>query len=169
VISPAHVRLMARYNAWQNTSVYGAAASLGDAERRRDRGAFFGSIHGTLSHLMWGDGIWMHRFDGLPRPAGGIADSAACYPDWEPMAARRSALDGEIIAWAERLRQEWLDASTTWITSSRNAEMTRSNWVLATHFFNHQAHHRGQVHAMLTAAGVKPGVTDLVFMEMEAT
>jgi uncharacterized damage-inducible protein DinB len=59
VISPAHARLMARYNRWQNTSLYGAAATLSDDARRQNRGAFFGSIHGTLSHLLWGDSIWM--------------------------------------------------------------------------------------------------------------
>jgi uncharacterized damage-inducible protein DinB len=167
VISPDHVRMMARYNAWQNESIYAAAATLDDAARRLDRGAFFGSIHGTLSHLMWGDGVWMHRFDGSPRPAGGIAESAALHPEWDEMAARRTRLDGRIVDWAEALRQEWLNARTTWVTSSRNTEITRSNGLLATHFFNHQAHHRGQVHAMLTAAGARPGATDLVFMDID--
>jgi uncharacterized damage-inducible protein DinB len=164
VISPEYVRLMARYNRWQNDSLYREAGLLSDEVRRHERGAFFGSIHGTLSHLLWGDSIWMHRFSGSERPPGGIGESPYLIKDWEALATRRANLDGQILSWAENLRQDWLDGTMTWVTNSRNSEMTRPNWVLVTHFFNHQTHHRGQVHAMLTAAGAKPDATDLVFM-----
>jgi uncharacterized damage-inducible protein DinB len=168
VISPDHARLMARYNRWQNTSLYGAAATLSDDARRQDRGAFFGSIHGTLSHLLWGDSIWMHRFAGSERPQGGIAESPTLHADWEALAASRKAMDEAIVAWADQMPPDWPAGTLTWITSSTGRDMTRSNGLLAMHFFNHQTHHRGQVHAMLTAAGAKPEVTDLVFMESGA-
>jgi uncharacterized damage-inducible protein DinB len=168
VITPEHARLLARYNRWQNESIYGAASGLSDAARRQDRGAFFGTIHGTLSHLIWADSMWMHRFTSSPKPAGTIADSPSFIRDWDEMAASRSALDAAIIAWAAALQQDWLGGDYTWTASSTGRISTRPNWVLATHVFNHQTHHRGQVHAMLTAAGGQPGVTDVIFMPDEA-
>ncbi|MGL4240333.1 MAG: DinB family protein [Beijerinckiaceae bacterium] len=166
MIAPDHARLMARYNRWQNRSLYGAAEQLTDAARWQERGSFFGSIHGTLSHLLWGDSIWMHRFTGSQKPPGGIKDSPGAFPDWQALTAGRSTMDERIIAWADGLGDEWLGGKTSWWSGAMNREVSRPNWVLATHFFNHQTHHRGQVHAMLTAAGAKPEDTDLIFMDM---
>ena len=72
MILPDFAQTMARYNRWQNGSLIAAAAGLSDAERRRDRGAFFGSIFATLAHLYWADTMWLHRFTGTP------AVSCAC-------------------------------------------------------------------------------------------
>src|SRR5579885_3238830 len=141
MIDKDYMRKMTRYNRWQNENLYGAADGLSDAERKRDRGAFFGSIHGTLNHLLWGDRAWMSRFAGTPKVTVGIKDSTGLYPDWEE-----------------------LDRELTWFSGAMQRELTMPKWVLVTHFFNHQTHHRGQVHAMLTAAGAKPGDTDLCFM-----
>ena len=92
MIDPAYVRRMARYNRWQNANLYGVADALPDEERRRERGAFFGSIHKTLSHLLWADRIWMSRFTDVPKPEGGIPGSVSLYPDWDCSSAnaRRS-------------------------------------------------------------------------------
>lgn len=87
---------MARYNRWQNESLYGAADTLDDTARRTDRGSFFRSIHGTLSHILWGDTIWMHRFAGTPKPAGGIAESPDTVADWKALWAERRAFDAAI-------------------------------------------------------------------------
>ena len=162
MISTDHVRLMARYNRWQNESLFAAADGVGEEARRLDRGAFFGSIHGTLSHLLWGDTIWMHRFTGRPRPHGGIQASSALHADWAALQTARLEMDAEIVAWAASLDPAWLKGSITWASAALNREVTRANWTLAAHFFNHQTHHRGQVHAMLTAAGAKPDDTDLM-------
>ena len=62
MIAPAYCQLMARYNRWMNERLYALCAGLDDDERKRDRGAFFGSIHGTLNHLLWGDRMWLGRF-----------------------------------------------------------------------------------------------------------
>ncbi len=70
MISTDHVRAMARYNKWMNDKIYGCAAQLSDEERKRDRGAFFKSIHATLNHILWGDQIWMHRLAGTPEAFG---------------------------------------------------------------------------------------------------
>jgi uncharacterized damage-inducible protein DinB len=85
MITPDYVRTMASYNRWQNQNLYGAADGLSDAARREQRGAFFGSIHGTLSHLMWGDQMWMSRFAGTPPPRGGIPGSVDLYTSWQDL------------------------------------------------------------------------------------
>ena len=83
MISVEHARMMAHYNAWQNRSLYTAADGLSDEARRKERGAFFGSIQCTLSHLLWGDQQWMSRFAGTPPPTGSGKDSHRLYADWE--------------------------------------------------------------------------------------
>ena len=167
-MTPEFCRTMARYNAWQNANLYGAAAGLPDDERRRDRGAFFGSIHGTLSHLLWGDTVWMSRFDGWEKPDSGISGSAALEGDWERLVERRREADARIRDWAGRVTQGWLDADLTFFSGVLGREVSRPAGLCAVHFFNHQTHHRGQVHAMLTAAGARPGDTDLFVMPADA-
>lgn len=164
MIDKPYVERMARYNRWQNDNLYGAAEHLTDEERRRDRGAFFSSIHGTLSHLLWGDCTWMNRFADVPKPAVGIAGSAALYADWRELRRERATMDSRISSWAEALDPAWLGRDHTWFSNAAQREVSKPNWQLAVHFFNHQTHHRGQVHAMLTQAGAKPGDTDLFLM-----
>ncbi|WP_284178379.1 DinB family protein [Rhabdaerophilum sp. SD176] len=165
MIGPDHVRLMARYNAWQNRSLVTAADGLDDAARRLDRGAFFGSVFGTLNHIAWGDTVWMHRFTGRPKPPLPNRLSATLFPDWASYRSARMALDEEILDWAGRVQADWLAASQSWMSGAAGREVSRPNWALAAHFFNHQTHHRGQVHAMLTAAGAHPEDTDLFFVD----
>jgi uncharacterized damage-inducible protein DinB len=165
MITTAHVASMARYNRWQNQSLYTAADGLSDEERKCDRGAFFKSIHGTLSHILFGDQIWLHRFAGLPAPqAKGIADSATTMPVWAELAGERKRFDEVIIGWADGLDAGWLEGDLTWRSIIYNRDFSKPKWLLVTHLFNHQTHHRGQVHALLTAAGAKPEDTDLCFM-----
>jgi len=161
MISIGHVRTFARYNRWQNGNLYGCADGLSDEERRRERGAFFGSIHKTFNHLLWGDRIWMHRFAGTPRPEGGIPESTGAVADWAELKRQRKAFDETIVAWADGLTPEWLQGDQTYYSGAAKAERTRPRWLLVAHMFNHQTHHRGQVHCMLTQAGQKPGATDL--------
>lgn len=165
MISVAHVRLMARYNQWQNTSLYGAADTLSEAARREQRGAFFGSIHGTLSHLMWGDRQWMSRFSDVPKPEVSGKDSPNLYSDWDDLKSTRVAMDRTILDWANGLDPAWLEGELTWYSGIFKSDISKPKWMLVTHFFNHQTHHRGQVHAMLTAAGARPDDTDLMLMD----
>jgi uncharacterized damage-inducible protein DinB len=163
MITPAHARTMARYNAWQNQSLYRAAADLDEAAREADRGAFFGSIRGTFSHLMWGDLIWMSRFDGGERPEGGISGSAALF-DWETLWGERPRLDARIAGWSWMLTEAELGGDLSWHSGALGRDVSRPMALCVAHFFNHQTHHRGQVHAMLTAAGAAPGDTDLFML-----
>ena len=164
MIHGAYVQRMARYNRWQNENLYGAAGKLSDDERRRERGAFFGSIHKTLSHLLWADRIQMSRFTDVPRPAAGIPESVSLYPDWKTLKDERARFDGTIVDWADALDPFWLGADHTYYSGAIKRELTKPHWVLVTHMFNHQTNHRGQVHCMLTQAGGRPSDTDLPFM-----
>lgn len=164
MIDRAYVQRMARYNRWQNENLYGVADRLSDEERRRERGAFFGLIHKTLSHLLWADRIQMSRFTDVPRPPGGISESVSLYPDWNTLTDERARFDGTIINWADAVEPSWLAADHTYYSGAIKRELTKPRWVLVTHMFNHQTHHRGQVHCLLTQAGGRPHDTDLPFM-----
>jgi uncharacterized damage-inducible protein DinB len=164
MITPDYVRTMAGYNRWQNRNLYGSADGLADAERKKDRGAFFGSIHATLNHLLFGDQIWMSRFAGTPRPkAAGIPESVGLHERWEDLKRERAAFDETIIAWADQLGPAWLEGDLTWYSGAAKREVTKPKAMLVAHMFNHQTHHRGQVHCMLTQCGVRPGDTDMPF------
>jgi uncharacterized damage-inducible protein DinB len=164
MIDVAYVQRMSRYNRWQNENLYGVADRLPDAERRRDRGAFFGSIHNTLSHLLWADRIWMSRFAGWPKPQGGITQSVSLFPEWESLKAERQGSDTQLIDWSDKLETAWIKGDLKWFSGALNREVSKPRSELVMHFFNHQTHHRGQVHAMLTQAGGKPHDTDLFMM-----
>ena len=165
MITVEYARTMARYNRWQNRSLYREADRLSDEQRKAGRGAFFGSIHATLSHLMFGDQVWMFRFGGGPKPrAASIEDSVAAYPDWADLSRERAAFDDVMIGWADALDPAWLDGELTWVPPALGSEITRPRRLLVTHMFNHQTHHRGQVHCMLTGLGLKPDDTDLPLM-----
>ncbi len=165
MITPSYVRQMARYNAWQNRSLYGAADALSDAMRRQDMGAFFGSIHNTLNHLLWGDQIWMSRFADTAHPlAKNIADSTGQYPGWDDLKHKRAAFDAIIQTWAETVDDRALSGDLTWFSGAIQRPVTKSVALCVTHMFNHQTHHRGQVHALLTRSGAKPDDTDLFAM-----
>lgn len=165
MIDKAFVKTMARYNRWQNESLYGAADTLGDEARRLDRGAFFRSIHGTFCHLLWADRMWLSRFAGTPKPSVPGTESSRMIEAWDELVAERRVTDALIGDWAAGLTPEWLAEDLTWVSGISRRELTRPKALLVMHFFNHQTHHRGQIHAMLTAAGGKPDDTDLMLID----
>jgi uncharacterized damage-inducible protein DinB len=164
VITPDFLNTMAAYNTEMNRRVYDAAARLSEEERRRERGAFWGSIHGTLNHILWGDTMWMSRFNGWDQPAQKLAQSAEMHEDFFALRTARAEADRRISDWAGRVAPGWLSGDLTWFSGVLGNEISKPKALLAVHFFNHQTHHRGQVHAMLTAAGEKTGDTDLPFI-----
>ncbi|MEJ0016633.1 MAG: DinB family protein [Acetobacteraceae bacterium] len=168
MITPAYVRLMAQYNAEMNRRIFAAAEQVDDAERKADRGAFWQSLHGTLTHILWGDMQWMSRFDDWAKPPVGIKQSFAMLDDFAALRARREQADAAIVAWSERIDSEWLAADLVWFSGAANREMRRPKGPLVVHFFNHQTHHRGQAHALLTALGRDTGDTDLFLVVPEA-
>lgn len=160
-VTPRFVRTMAAYNREMNRRLYAAAGRLPAAERRRERGAFWGSIHGTFSHLLWADQIWMSRFDGWAPPVVPSKQSADLIADFAALSAEREAADAKIEAWANRIDEAWLAADQVWFSGAAGRELSMPRGLLMMHLFNHQTHHRGQAHAMLTAADETTGDTDL--------
>jgi len=161
MITPAYVRTMAAYNAEMNRRLYDAAGRLTDAQRKEDRGAFWKSLHGTLVHILWGDGQWMSRFADWTRPATPIKQSAGMIDDFATLRAQRVKADADIVAWAGTVDEAWLAQDLVWFSGALQKEMRAPRHFLVTHFFNHQTHHRGQAHALLTAHGLDTGDTDL--------
>ncbi len=161
MITPSYVRTMAAYNTEMNRRLYTAAARIPDAERRADRGAFWGSIHGTLVHLLWGDTVWMARFDGWTRPDVPMQQSAGMIEDFDRLAAQRVEADRRIEDWAGGVDEDWLAEDCVYFSGAAQQERRRPRVFVVTHFFNHQTHHRGQAHALITACGEPTGDTDL--------
>lgn len=161
MITPDWCRMMQAYNAEMNRRIYAAASRIPDEERRAERGVFWGSLHGTLSHLVWADMQWMGRFDGGEKPPVGLRDSGRMVATWEEMLGHRAALDHRIAAWVGALTPGWLAGDLAWYSGAAGRDVTRPVGLVVTHFFNHQTHHRGQAHALITRAGESTEDTDL--------
>jgi uncharacterized damage-inducible protein DinB len=151
---------IASYNQWMNQKLYAVCADIPDLDRKSDRGAFFKSIHGTLNHILVADRIWLGRFQGKPFVA---KLSQELYSNFIELRTEREQIDQTIITWAESLTPDWLDSDYTY-TNSVGVTRTRPYWLLVTHLFNHQTHHRGQVTTLLNQLGYDLGVTDLPAM-----
>lgn len=158
-------RDLAGYNAWANARLYEAAAGLPDALYRADEGAFFGSLHRTLNHLLVADTIWMARFTGDETPP--LALDAVPHEHLAALRAAREAMDARIVAFVEALDEAALERSFSYRTISNPAVVTQPLAPALDHVFNHQTHHRGQAHALLTRlAGTAPSF-DLILYHRE--
>lgn len=161
----AHFEMFAAYNTWANRRLYDAAAEMDDAALKAPAGGFFGSLFGTLSHLLIGDQAWMRRFDGegpVPTSMEGLPHDAL-----SSLRAAREAMDERITGYIDTLPETEFTADMTFSTVTGPKNMTlRRDHALA-HFFNHQTHHRGQCHHMLTAAGRDAPPLDLLFYQWE--
>ncbi|MFN0253768.1 MAG: DinB family protein [Kofleriaceae bacterium] len=164
------VRALARYNRWMNDKLYALVATLPDDERKRDLGAFFTSIHGTLNHLLIADRIWLARFTGAEIPDGFMApgihslDQDLCA-DFDELRRERTHTDGELSAWVDQLTDAKLAENLVFIRRGKKQESPL--WWSVVHVFNHQTHHRGQITTLLTQLGHDIGVTDLIAMLRE--
>lgn len=167
----SHVRLMASYNEWMNGQVYAAAGTLPEEELTLDRQAFFGSILGTLNHLVVADTIWLKRFCGygegfealapvksLPMPA---SLDQILHADLDSLRAKRRSLDHVITALAAEVTEADLEQRLHY-SNTKGVAAAKNFFSVLMHFFNHQTHHRGQVTTLLFQAGVDVGVTDLI-------
>ena len=164
MITGHYARMLSRYNRWQNSQLSGFLEALPAKELTRDRHGFFGSIMGTANHLLWGDWIWISRFDKGAGPNGGIPESVslcANLNEWHPL---RREIDDRIETWADGLGDDPLTGDFTWYSAAKLADVTMPYAQCVVHMFNHQTHHRGQLHHMLTEAGSKAPVSDLVFL-----
>jgi uncharacterized damage-inducible protein DinB len=156
-----HLRRMARYNAWANRRLYEACAQLAEAEYRRPRLAFFGSIHGTLNHLLVADRIWLARIEGKENPQVRLDDQPC-----ESLAELREARgieDARMSELVDGYAEDDLERSVRYRLITRPEEAETPLHVCWLHLFNHQTHHRGQVHDQLSQTDVAPPPLDLIF------
>jgi uncharacterized damage-inducible protein DinB len=159
---PEQARDMAAYNRWMNERLYDVCAELTDEQRRRDCGAFFKSIHGTLNHLVLTDQIWLGRFQGTPFHFESLDQEL--HHDFSELRAAREAVDQRIIDWAGSLTESDLAATLRYTSAVNPKPRKYEMWLAVAHFFNHQTHHRGQLTTLLSQFGVDYGVTDLVWL-----
>jgi uncharacterized damage-inducible protein DinB len=157
--------MLASYNSWVNRRLYEAAARLPDADYRADLGAFFGSLHGTLNHLLLGDRIWLQRFTGVGEAPSDL--EAILYDDLPDLRAARVAEDLRIERYVADLTPESLAGIIRYRTTRQPAEIEQHLAPLLLHFFNHQTHHRGQAHGLLTRLTGEAPSFDLLMFQRE--
>lgn len=157
-----YFQLMAQYNRWMNQKLYAVCAEIPDAERKRDLGAFFKSIHGTLNHLLYGDKALMGRFVGEPFNIKVIGQEL--YANFEELRKAREKTDREILEWSRRLDPDWLKQPFKYTSNVNGKTRALPTWVLVTHMFNHQTHHRGQATTLIKQLGYEPGITDIPWL-----
>ena len=158
-----HFRQFAGYNAWANRRLYDATARLGDADYRLDRGAFFGSVHGTLNHLLATDRIWLRRFTGR----GDAPDrlDAIVFERFPALREARVTEDARIVDYVATLDDAALDGVIRYRRVSSPEPVEQRLAPALAHWFNHQTHHRGQAHALLGGLGIEPPELDLLFYQ----
>jgi uncharacterized damage-inducible protein DinB len=160
-------QMFAAYNAWCNERLYDAAATLSDADYRADRGAYFKSVHGTLNHLMVGDRIWMRRFTGVGEMPPSL--DAILYDDFDSLRAARRVQDTLITRYVSGLSDGALLDTLRYRTVVNPQTIEQPLQPALDHFFNHQTHHRGQAHALLSSVigNDKTPSFDLIIFQRE--
>jgi uncharacterized damage-inducible protein DinB len=156
-----HYRMLAAYNAWANRILYEEVGKLDDAAYRRNLGAFFGSLHRTLNHLLTADRIWMKRFTGEGDAPTSL--DTILHEDFAGLRAARQAEDARLSAFADSLTEDRIAADFTYSPLTNPTIVTHPLGPALAHLFNHQTHHRGQCHGMLTAVGGPSITLDLIY------
>ena len=159
-----YFRQLADYNAWANGRIYTAAAELSDGERKAKRPSFFGSIHATLNHILVGDRIWLSRLTG--RPHGIAALDQELYADFDELRAARVTEDERLSAIVDSYDEADLARHLSYRNMAGEDKCLPMVQVLG-HLFNHQTHHRGQIHGLLSATNVAPPSLDMVHQTWE--
>ena len=164
-MSKAHFAMLARYNKWANDRLYRMACALPEEAYRKNVGAYFGSLHGTLNHLLTADRIWMRRLTG----SGDHLDklNATVCDELQSLRTAREKEDERIVSFVESLDEAQLESQWDYRTLNGTPQRQPVGEILA-HLFNHQTHHRGQAHMILTVLGVvEPDPLDLLIMLRE--
>ena len=157
--------VLARYNAWANHKLYAAVEALPDEQYRADRGVFFKSLHGTLNHILVADRLWMGRFIG--RPEVGLKLDTILHDTFDALHAARQAEDTRIITYVDGLDAAALEGTFTYQRASAPERYIGGLAPALDHVFNHQTHHRGQAHGILTGLGVEAPSLDLARFYLE--
>jgi uncharacterized damage-inducible protein DinB len=158
IVDPAYFRTLARYNRWANERLYGACAKLPPSEIAKPRAAFFGSIFGTLNHLVAGDRAWLDRLEGAEAVVRGYDQPMA--EDFAALSRLRAEHDARIIVLVDDLGPEELEQTLYYTSIAGDRAEMPTHWALA-HMFNHQTHHRGQAHGLLSQTEAAPPPLDI--------
>ena len=156
----SHFATLAAYNRWANTRLYDACAGLSDAARKLDRRAFFGSIHNTLNHILVGDRAWLDRVEEVD--SGAVALDTVLFDDFASLRDARTVEDKRVDRVLARMDEARMAGDLVYRNVAGTQFRTPMRLVF-THLFNHQTHHRGQVHDMLSQAGASPPELDLIY------
>lgn len=156
-----HYKMFAAYNRWANERLYDTAEYLSDAEWDRDVKAYFGSMCGTLNHILVADRIWMNRFTGAGETHTVLSDIP--HPRFADLKAERGRMDERIIDWVATLDEETLDGLFTYTPVSSPQSVTQPLAPALAHFFNHQTHHRGHAHMIVSVLDHEPPSLDLIY------
>ncbi len=154
--------MLAQYNSWMNENIFNICDSLSDMERNKDMGAFFGSIHRTLDHILYGDMAWLERLKDNTYTPRDI--NSALYENWNDLKKSRVDTDNEIDIWVKSLNENRLNQTYTYTSNVDGKQRSVPYWSLVHHLFHHQTHHRGQVTTLLSQLGIDFGSTDIPFM-----
>ncbi len=158
-----HFMMFAAYNAWANQRIYEAAETLGDDQWTRDTGAFFKSLMGTLNHILVADRIWMKRFTG--EGAAPATLDTILFAEFGKLRSAREAEDKRIVQWVGSLSEKSLSGRFTYMTATDMRTISQRLAPALDHFFNHQTHHRGQAHMILTNLGSPSVQLDLSYFQ----
>ena len=168
-----YIGLLSHYNQWINEKIYQTSAQLSSSELVADRGAFFGSVLGTLNHIMVADFLWLKRFANHPSHHAALnfirsidkpeALAEILFSDLSALWEEREHLDSTIIDWCQQLSYADLNHRLQY-QNMKGEACVKPFGSLLLHFFNHQTHHRGQITTLLSQQGLDVGVTDLVAM-----
>jgi len=156
------LKLLADHNRWMNEKLYAACNSILDEERKRDLGAFFHSIHGTLNHLLLVDRLWLGRVRNVPFHIESLGQEL--YRDFETLKGERSRTDSEISSLIAELSPQSLAREVAYTSFLKSGTVTLPLGLILTHMFHHQTHHRGQVTTLVSQLGYDFGVSDMIYM-----
>jgi len=155
-----HLCRMARYNRWANARLYAACGQLSEGSYKQRRQAFFGSIHGTLNHILVGDRIWLSRVEGLPKPDLTLDDQP--FANLIALKEARGLEDERIIGLTDEHGDDDMDRVIRYRMVTRPDDVETPLYLCWLHLFNHQTHHRGQIHDQLSQTDVPPPSLDLM-------
>jgi uncharacterized damage-inducible protein DinB len=151
-------RIFARYNKVANARLYEQVGKLDVTEYRRERRGSFGSIHGLLNHTMVGDRIWMSRFAGGGKTTPPL--NTILFETFAEINSARAEEDASIEEFFAKVDGNFLIRRLAY-TNSRGKDYVEEAAPAVLHFFNHQTHHRGQVHVMLSQTEISPPALDM--------
>lgn len=155
-------KIQAQYNKWMNEHFYMLCDSIPDEERKRDAGAFFKSIHGTLNHILLGDRLWMSRFQNTNLDIKSLDQEL--YSDYDELKKQRAITDSDIINYIDSLTDDAIKQPITFVSKVKQSQHTYILRDCILHFFQHQIHHRGQVSTLISQLDIDIGATDMMWM-----